>query len=191
MIADARLDMLLITETWHENTESVWLKRITPNGYKCVDAARPLASEHVHKAELRNYGGIALVYRDNVTVTQYALGAKPATFEHLCVDVTTEHDSLLLLCVYRPGNQAVTAQFFNELTSVLEQLSVQRRPLLVCGDLNIHIDDNDDVYVTRLNELLQTFDLVQHVREPTHAAGHILDVVISRSDTVVQQRLRV
>jgi len=59
MIVDARLDMLLITETWHENTESVSLKRVTPNGYKCIDAARPLASEHVHKAELRNYGGIA------------------------------------------------------------------------------------------------------------------------------------
>ena len=97
---------------------------------------------------------------------------------------------MLLQCVYRPGSQAVTAQFFDELTSVLEQFSVQRRPFLICGDLNIHIDDND-MYATRLNELLQTFDLVQHVREPTHAAGHILDVVISRSDTVVQQRLRV
>ena len=85
---------------------------------------------------------------------------------------------MLLQCVYRPGSQAVTAQFFDELTSVLEQFSVQRRPFLIffliCGDLNIHIDDND-MYATRLNELLQTFDLVQHVREPTHAAGHILD----------------
>ena len=120
-IVDAWLDMLLITETWHENTESVSLKRVTPNGYKWIDAARPLASEHVHKAELQNYGGIALVYRDNVTVTKYTLGAEPATFEHLCVDVTTEHDSLLLLCVYRPGSQAVTAEFFDELTSVLER----------------------------------------------------------------------
>jgi len=109
MIVDARLDMLLITETWPENTESVSLKRVMPNGYKCIDTARPLASEHVHKAELRNYGGIALVYRDNVTVMKCS---EPATFEHLCVDVTTEHDSLLLLCVYRPGSQAVTAEFF-------------------------------------------------------------------------------
>ena len=55
-----------------------------------------------------------MVYHDNVTVTKYALGAEPATFEHLCVDVTTEHDSLLLLCVYRPGSQAVTAEIFDE-----------------------------------------------------------------------------
>ena len=81
----------------------------------------------------------------------------------------------------------MTAEFFDELTSVLEQFSVQRRPFLICGDFNIHIDDNDDVHETRLDELLQTYDLVQHVREPTHAACHILDVVISRSDTVVQQ----
>ena len=75
-----------------------------------------MASEHVNKAELQNYGSIALVYRYNVTVKKYALGAEPATFEHLCVDITTEHDSLLLLCVYRPGSQALTAEFFDELT---------------------------------------------------------------------------
>ena len=106
---------------------------------------------------------------------------------YLCVNVATDKDSLLLLCVYRPGSQAVTAEFFDELTLVLEQISVQRRPCIICGDFNIHIDDDNDVHAKKLGELLQTFDWIQHVREPTHTAGHILDVVISRCDTEVQQ----
>ena len=187
MIADFHTDVLLLTETWHENAESVTLKRVTPDGYKCIDAARPLASHNVHSAEFRNYGGIALVYRDSLRAKQYALDIEPVTFEHLCVNVATDKDSLLLLCVYRPGSQAVTAEFFDELTSVLEEMSVQRRSCIICGDFNIHIDDDNDVHAKKFGELLQTFDLVQHVREPTHTAGHILDVVISRPDTEVQQ----
>ena len=66
-------------------------------------------------------------------------------------------------------------------------MSVQRRPCIICADLNIHIDDDNDVHAKKLGELLQTFDWVQHVREPTHTAGHILDVVIMRCDTEVQQ----
>jgi len=187
MIADSHKDVLLITETWHENAEAVSLKRVTPDGYKCIDVARPLAPHSVHSAELRNYGGIALVYRDSLRAKQYALDIKPVTFEHLCVNVATDKDSLLLLCVYRPGSQAVTAEFFDELTLVLEQISVQRRPCIICGDFNIHIDDDNDVHAKKLGELLQTFDWIQHVREPTHTAGHILDVVISRCDTEVSR----
>jgi len=43
------------------------------------------------------------------------------------------------------------------------------------------------VHATRFTDLLQTFDCVQHVREPTHRAGRTLDVVISRADTDVHQ----
>ena len=130
MIADSHTDVLLITETWHENSSSVSLKRVTPDGYKCIDAARSLAPHHVHSAELRNYGGIALVYRDSLGIKNHALDIEPVTFEHLCVNVTTDTDSLLLLCVYRPGSQAVTAEFFDELTSVLEQRSTPTMPHL-------------------------------------------------------------
>jgi len=37
----------------------------------------------------------------------------------------------------------------------------------------------------RLDQLLQSFGYVQHVSEPTHNAGHTLDLVTTRSDVVV------
>ena len=172
-----------ILSPWHENSESMSLKLITPAGYKCVDAARPMTPVQAHTVDLQNYGGLALVYRDCVTVTRLTLDTSPTTFEYLYVSVTSGKDSILLLGIYRPGSQAVTLEFFNELTAVLEQVSIQRRPFVICGDVNVHVNDNDDVHATRFNDLLQTFDCVQHVREPTHRAGHTLDVVISRADT--------
>jgi len=60
---------LLVTETWHENSESMSLKLITPAGYKCVDAARPMTPVQAHTVDLQNYGGLALVHRDRITVT--------------------------------------------------------------------------------------------------------------------------
>ena len=145
------------------------------------------AAASVHSLDLQNHGGIALIYRSDFTIVQHSLDIVPTTFELLCVTVTAGSESLLLLGVYRPGSQGVTAQFFDELTSVLEQVSVQRRPFIICGDLNIHVDDANDAHAIRLVDLLQTFDCVQHVSEPTHLAGHTLDVVISHADTDINQ----
>jgi len=48
-------------------------------------------------------------------------------------------------------------------------------------------DDDNDVHSKNLADLGIRPSSVQHVREPTHTAGHILDVVITRSDGKLQQ----
>jgi len=61
---------------------------------------------------------------------------------------------------------------------------VQNCSIVVCGDFNIHVDQIDDTHAVRFEQLLlQSCDLVQHVKEPTHSAGHALDLVITRNDT--------
>jgi len=109
---------------------------------------------------------------------------KPTTtFEHLCCHVTARGNHFLLLGVYRPGSFAATAAFFDELAVVLEQLCTYRCPIVVTGDFNVHVDVHDDVNATRLRALLQSFDCVQHVDQPTHRDGHTLDLVVTSSDT--------
>ena len=44
-------------------------------------------------------------------------------------------------------------------------------------------DNHNDPHALRLAQLLQSFDCVQHVDEPTHRDGHTLDLVITRRDT--------
>ena len=44
-IVDDQLDVLVITETWHESSESTELRRVIPPGYKCIDAARRVPAD--------------------------------------------------------------------------------------------------------------------------------------------------
>jgi len=87
----------------------------------------------------------------------------------------------VLLGVYRPGSQAVSTAFFEELWAMVERLSVYmpsrrlRRFQCTCRHTSC-------VHAARLADLLQSFGYVQHVTTATHTAGHILDLVITRSD---------
>ena len=47
------------------------------------------------------------------------------------------------------------------------------------GDFNVHVDVNDDANAGRLKSLLGSFDCVQHVDQPTHKDGYILDLIIT------------
>ena len=50
------------------------------------------------------------------------------------------------------------------------------------GDFNFHMDDPDNASAKRFADLLESYDLKQHVNYGTHTSGHTLDLVIARSD---------
>ena len=52
-------------------------------------------------------------------------------------------------------------------------------PSLIVGDINIHCDFPSKA--DKLVNMLEMFDLIQHVNVPTHTQGHILVIVISRA----------
>ena len=53
-------------------------------------------------------------------------------------------------------------------------------PFILIGDFNIHIDNMTDGNAKEFSSLLHMLGLWQHVKEPTHFRGHILDLVISK-----------
>ena len=46
---------------------------------------------------------------------------------------------------------------------------------MVYGDFNIHFDVADDYNTRKLLDLLESADLVQHIKEPTYRSGHTLE----------------
>ena len=156
-ICDEKLDLLLLTETWHERSDSVVLKNVTPSGYKYLDAPRPLPPDtNFQTLNVQNYGGLALIHRSGITVTQRQLGISPTTFEYLCGFVKTSQKNFLLLGVYRPGSKRATTTFFDELSTVLDEVCVLQCPVILCGDFNIHVDDSDDSTTVQFSELLKS-----------------------------------
>ena len=91
----------------------------------------------------------------------------------------------LVVVVYRPGSETVTDAFFVSLTDLLER-TVTYKSIWIVGDINLHLDLADDVHTVKFQHVMSIFGLTQHINSPTHRDGHTLDVLITRSDVVMQ-----
>ena len=86
----------------------------------------------------------------------------------LCTRFKVGCSCWLLLTIYQPGSCQPTAAFFDELSTVLETLVTYGCPVIIGGDINIHVEDPSDVNASCLIELLLFMDLQQQLVSPTH-----------------------
>ena len=54
--------------------------------------------------------------------------------------------------------------------------------LMITGDFNFHVDNKSNSSCINFLQLLESFNLTQHVCEPTHPSGHTLDLIITTKD---------
>ena len=55
---------------------------------------------------------------------------------------------------------------------------VPNEHFVIAGDVNIHVETSDQ-YAKRFHELLDLYNVRQHIDKPTHSEGHTLDVVLT------------
>ena len=176
IINEHRLDIFGLCETFHESHEDVALRRITPPGYRCIEAAwKPTDTG-------RTYGAIAVVYRDNMSARLIVFSSPPTMFEISASTFSSANTNFIFVVVYRPGSAAVRELFFTELTNVCDALATFNHHVIFTGDFNIRVNEGDDKNSRKLAELLQSCGFVQSVVGPTHTHGNTLDLVITRSD---------
>ena len=178
---DAGLDVLGLTETWHEDADDVSLRRLRSAGLQMLERARPVRpGARTNDVFYQNHGGVAVVASAAVRLTKLNVPFEPVTFEHLIARVTVAGSSFVFAVVYRPGSATVTAAFFDEFRVLLEHLSSFATPYVITGDLNIRFDRPGDPSTLRATELLEAFGAVQCVAGVTQDRGGTLDVVITR-----------
>ena len=142
--------------------------------------------------DFQNHGGLAFIHRRTISFRkkQHEYRRRYQDFRILVRRCEVQQQSLCAAGrLTARGSQPLSAVFFVELSFVFEQLAARRCPVVVCGDFNIYVDQVDHVYAVRFTQLLKSFDCIQHVSESTHAAGHILDLVIIRKDTGIRNVL--
>ena len=182
---DAGLDILGLTETWHEDADDVALRRLRSTGLQMLERARPVRpGARTDDIFYQNHGGVAVIASAAVRLSKITAPFEPITFEHLIARVTVSGNSFVFVVVYRPGSAAVTAAFFDEFRRLLEFLSSFAMPYVITGDLNIRFDRPDDPTTLRATELLEMYGAVQSVTSATHDRGGILDVVVTRADEI-------
>ena len=174
IITSRCLDGFALTETWHRASDDLLLKHCAPPGYSIVDSARS-------HSETRG-GGVALIHSNRFVARRLKFDVKPSTFGVLGCSLRSAPLDVVYVVIYRPGSEAVSERFLDELTELLEVVAMFGSQVIVTGDFNVHVNDPTDRHAKRLAELLTTFDMQQAVTQPTHTDGNTLDLVITRSD---------
>jgi len=167
---DRGVAVLCLAETCHD-AYFVCFRRLRSDGYRVIDRPRPrLPSESLTVST--NHGGVAIVSVPGVSLSQISLGADYASFELLCARVTSGSSKSIVVVIYRPGSNAVTSTFFDDLSETLSRVA----SYYIVPDLNVRLDRPDDVNSLRLSELLAVCGFAV-CRQPTHVRGGILDDV--------------
>ena len=111
-----------------------------------------------------------------------------------CVSVNREYkrSKFRLIVVYRPPysdtHPVTISMFLDNFDDYLESIILCPEPLPIAGDFNIHVDIHDHDDSVKFMDLLVSMGLVQHVNNPTHQRGHILDLIITREvDSLVHK----
>ena len=75
-----------------------------------------------------------------------------------------------------------SSAFFDELSDDLLRLAVLDVPMIVAGDINIHLERQDESHSRRFTELLASFGLQSRVQTATHDHGGWPDIVATCID---------
>ena len=171
-ILDRNSDVVFLTETWLQSDKNAVTAEIQTYGYKLLHNRRK-------DREKDRGGGVGILVKSSYMAKQ--IPAKQfLSFEHTVVRVPVAKKTLYLISVYRVLFVAVSV-FMEEFSELLGMYTIPNEHYVIAGDFNIHVE-SDDSNAKQLKELLDMYDLHQHISSPTHNKGHTLDLVITSRD---------
>ena len=185
-IINHQIDVMAITETWykgdHRDDRSIAdFKNTLPN-YDLY---------HVPRQQSKKGGGVAILARHGLIVKQNNILGSYNSFEHMDLHISSMAGaSLRLVVIYRPPpnkkNKFTVPEFHDEFSSMLDSVLPVTTPFVIAGDFNVHVDQPQDSVASSFLDMLNDYDLEQHVCVATHVDGHTLDLLVTRkTDNVV------
>ena len=175
---DNDIDIMAITETWlkgHENCEFA-THDICPSGY---------VFSHVPR-EFGSGGGVGIIFKHSLKIEKLTTTKSFKSFELMQLLLHKNSVTTHIVVIYRPPpsstNGFTVNLFFDEFSSLLELLVSSSGKLLITGDFNIHVNDTSAATALKFLDLLDSFNLIQHISMPTHKNSNTLDLIITRSD---------
>ena len=92
--------------------------------------------------------------------------------------------------VYRPPSSS-DAQFIDDWNVLLSTLVICDGEIIICGDVNLHLDNSSNHYTRLFTHSLNAYGFMQNIKGPTHYQGHTLDVFITRDSSTLINDLTV
>ena len=119
---------------------------------------------------------------------------KKTEARHLCMMeyaiwyVSMKNKLINILGIYHPTpkQHLTNAIFLDELTELLTtRLSNIENPIIL-GDFNMHIGDTNDYNSKTFVDAMEPLGLKQHITEPTHHKGNILDLIFTETTSKIK-----
>ena len=177
MISENKLDIMALQETW-----------IPPDAPPTIadDIAPPgFTAYHVHRPT--RGGGLAIIIRDHFQARPVDVKWKPRLFELQLLRIQLNRKRTLLIAnIYQPVSSP-SSDFFEELDELFSRILFDPADVLVCGDFNCPGSSNGRVS-DRLEDVLISADLEQHVHEPTREHNLLEILATSNLDLVSSTR---
>ncbi|XP_067283633.1 uncharacterized protein [Pseudorasbora parva] len=158
-----KLDFLFITETWTKLGDLSPFTELVPADYSFYNSPRPSGRG----------GGLAVIMKKTIRPRCRLL---PTTvFNSFEVQLLQLDWSgpVAIATIYRPPH--LTKDFLNEFVG---DLITKFDRILLLGDFNIHVCCLSKPLSKEFLDIIDSFNLLQWSKHPTHIHGHILDLVL-------------
>ena len=176
-ILDCNSDIVFLTETWLQTDENAITAEMKTYGYELLHNRRKDRKKEIG-------GGVGVLIKNNMSAKQLKV-KHYSSFEHTVVQIRLCNKKILfVITIYRLQEVAVST-FLDDFTDLLNNYAIPNEHFIIAGDINIHME-TDDASSKKMKDLMDIYDLKQHVDVPTHIKGHTLDVVITPSKNTLE-----
>ena len=138
-IDEYKAEVTIVTESWLTEDDSLWVMRseLNNNGV-CMQTVNRKG---------RKVGGLAIIYKNNIKVKKVKSGST-RSFEYGMWNVQMKNITLNVLAIYRPPrsevNNITLNMFMADITEFLIDVLTKDKNVLIMGDINIHINNQED-----------------------------------------------
>ena len=175
-------DMVFVTETWTEDGNEPELQYIKANintaGYKMLIQSR----------ENWRGGGIVIIYKSHLQVKKLTFN-NYTSFELLTIILNISTKLYLFSTIYRAPystKQPITIlTFLEEFPDHISTVLRNSRNINILGDFNIPWNIADHTDTISMQEVMDMYDLKQHIHTQMHRLGNTLDWLISNNPTSI------
>ena len=170
------LDILAICESWLHGDDR--------DNHTIADLKTALPDFDLHQVPRHTRGGGVCVMLRQSFIVKINVTEKYSSFEYIDLSVQLKSSVLRMIVVYRPPYSAKSncriSVFIDEFSTLMETVTTSSVNFLIAGDFNLHVDDPTNRDGKKMRDLINSFDLHQHVNESTHSHGHTLDLIMTR-----------
>ena len=174
----SNMDMVFVTETWTEDDNKSEHQYIKANfntaGYNMLIQSR----------ENQRGGGIAIIYKSHLQVKKLIFN-NYMSFESLTIILNISTKSYLFSTIYRAAyskKQPTTIiTFLEEFPDHVSSLLRSSRNINILGDFNIPWNIAYHPDTISMQEVMDMYDLKQHIHTQMHRLGNTLDWLISNN----------